>query len=147
MLFRNERISPVRKHGSAGFCTAIFAAVVLLASDATAHSTIKSTTPASGSIVPASPEKISIEFNEAARLIAVFVVAGGAAQRKLTFEPAGSATSFTMTAPQLTPGRNEVRWTALSKDGHPIKGTIIIVVKPGAAPQSPAQKPQQDRGH
>lgn len=146
MSIQNERFWRVGRHGRASLYGVLFAAAVaLLCNDATAHSTVKGTTPASGSILPASPEKISIEFNEAARLIAV-VVTSGAAERKLTFEPAASATSFTIPAPRLAQGRNEVRWTALSKDGHPIKGTIIIIVKPGATPQPATQKPQQDPG-
>jgi methionine-rich copper-binding protein CopC len=40
--------------------------------------------------------------------------------------------------PKLSNGRNEVKWKALSKDGHAISGSIIIVVKPGAVPTSPA---------
>jgi methionine-rich copper-binding protein CopC len=34
--------------------------------------------------------------------------------------------------PQLEAGRNEIRWVALSKDGHVIKGVIELTVKPAA---------------
>jgi copper resistance protein C len=102
---------------------------------ASAHSTLKRTDPASGSVLAASPATVVIEFNEPARLIAVAVAAPGQPERKLELPPSGSATSFTIKSPGLAKGRNELKWKALSKDGHPIGGTIILVVKPGAAPQ------------
>lgn len=130
-MFRNEPVSPVR---TSGLAMVFFAAAMVLWGTATGHSTLKKTSPASGSVLAASPEKISIEFNEAARLTAVVAAGADGSERRLKFEPENSATLFTVLAPQLAPGRNEVRWTALSKDGHVIKGTIILVVKPPAAP-------------
>lgn len=133
-----ERVNPVRRPAFPAFGLALFAAAIAaLCTDAIAHSTVKSTMPASGAILSESPATVSIEFNEAARLTAVVAASADGDERKLTFEPVSSATSFTILAPRLAPGRNEVRWTALSKDGHPIKGTIIIVVKPGADAQPP----------
>ena len=114
------------------------AAIALTASPALAHSTVKSTAPASGSVLPASPEEVTITFNEAARLTSVVVVAAGQPERKLKTAPSGSSTTFKVTAPNLANGRNEIQWKALSKDGHPVSGSIIIVVKPGAAQSSPA---------
>ena len=99
---------------------------------ASAHSTVKRTSPASGSVLSASPARIVIELNEEARLTSVVAVAADETERKLPFSPAGSALSFTVEAPGLAAGRNEVRWKALSKDGHPIAGTIILVIKPAA---------------
>ncbi|HTO75491.1 MAG TPA: copper resistance CopC family protein [Thermoanaerobaculia bacterium] len=97
-----------------------------------AHSTLKKTVPASGSVLTASPEEVRIEFNEPARLTSVVVESAGQNERRLEFAPSGSATSFTIREPKLANGRNEVRWKALSKDGHPISGTIILVIKPSA---------------
>lgn len=97
-----------------------------------AHSTVRSTEPASGTILPMSPPEIVIHFDGPTRLISVAVSAAGADERKLSFEPKGDAASFTIAAPELVPGRNEVVWRALSKDGHPISGTIILVIKPAA---------------
>ena len=36
--------------------------------------------------------------------------------------------------PELAPGRNEIRWTALSADGHVIEGSLIIVLRAMARP-------------
>lgn len=115
------------------------------AAPAFAHSTVDSTQPASGSILPESPEAVTITFNEEARLTAANVEVAGEKDRKLSFTPSGSSTTFTLTEPALVAGRNEITWKALSKDGHAIEGSIIIVIKPGATPSAPA--PSADHKH
>lgn len=107
-------------------------AMTVIAAAALAHSTVKSTVPASNSVVPASPPEVVINFNEPARLVSVVVALAGGTERKLQFTPVAEGTSFTIAAPQLEKGHNEIQWRALSKDGHPVSGTIVIVVKPGA---------------
>ena len=109
-----------------------------------AHSTVKRTVPASGSVLPSSPSEVLIEFNEPARMTGMVVVAAEQSERKLAFDPTGEATSFVAKEPRLGTGRNEVKWKALSKDGHPISGTIIVVIKPGA---KPAQAAPAHPGH
>lgn len=118
--------------------------LAMAAAPAMAHSTVKNTAPVSGSILPASPKEVTITFNEAARMTSVVVVEAGKPERKLDFMPAGSSTTFMVHDPNLAAGRNEIKWKALSKDGHPISGSIIIVIKPGAAPSSPSPAPAHD---
>lgn len=124
---------------------AALALLALTAAAAGAHSSIKRTAPASGSVLQASPAEIVIEFNEPARMTSLLVVAADQSERKLEFEPPSSTTSFVSKEPRLGAGRNEVRWRALSKDGHPISGTIIVVIKPGAKPPDPAGPPDPAR--
>ena len=96
---------------------------------AMAHTSATSTTPATNSVLDASPPKIGIAFKEAARLTSVVVHREGQSDRKLTFAPDSSATEFSVDNPALEAGKSEVRWTALSKDGHVVKGTIVLTVK------------------
>jgi len=113
---------------------------------ALAHSTVKSTVPASGSVVNRSPDSVFINFNEPARMTSVVVAETGKADRKLEFTPpSGSTTSFRIPSPDLGAGRNEIKWKALSKDGHPIAGSIIIVIKAGAT--SSGNAPATDEEH
>jgi methionine-rich copper-binding protein CopC len=121
------------------------AAMLLAAAPALAHSTVKNTVPVSGSVLPTSPAEVTINFNEAARVTSIVLIEAGKGERKLDFMPSGSATSFMVHDPKLGTGRNEIKWKALSKDGHPIEGSIIIVIKPGATPSSPA--PAKDHDH
>lgn len=127
---------------------ALALAFVLTAAPALAHSTIKNTVPVSGSVLPASPPEVVINFNEPASLTSIVVAEAGKPERKLAFMPSGSSTSFMVHNPNLAQGRNEIKWKALSKDGHPIEGSIIIVIKPGAAPSAPASAhPPGHEGH
>ena len=122
-------------------------ALAMTSAPALAHSTVKGTIPVSGSILPASPPESVINFNQEARLTSVVVVEAGKPERKLDFMPAGASTSFMVHDPKLAAGRNEIKWKALSKDGHPIEGSIIVVIKPGATPNTPPASPQEHHDH
>jgi copper resistance protein C len=122
--------------------------ILMAAAPAFAHSTVKSVTPASGSVLLASPAEIVITFNEPARMTSIVVDEPGAGERKLDAMPSGLATTFTLPAPKLGSGRNEIKWKALSKDGHPIQGSIIIVIRHGpAVPGGTNTTPEHKDGH
>ncbi len=107
-------------------------AVLLLAAiPAFAHTTLTSSVPASGSILPQSPERVTLSFGELTRLTSVVVTTSGG-ERRLAFEPTGAALEFHVGAPALANGRNELQWRALSRDGHVVSGSIILVVRPAA---------------
>lgn len=110
---------------------ACLAALALSASPAHAHTTLQQTSPASGSVMTESPQQVTLTFGEPTRLTSI-AVATASGERRLTFTPSGSATTFTVSAPNLATGRNELRWRALSRDGHPVEGAIIIVIRPAS---------------
>jgi methionine-rich copper-binding protein CopC len=105
-------------------CIATFA----LVAPARAHTTLRGSDPASGSVLTQSPPGLTLTFMEPARLTSLVLVTV-AGQRRLPFTPSGAALSFVAAEPALEAGRNEVRWTALSQDGHVIEGSIIIVLR------------------
>ncbi len=108
-----------------------YAAAMLLALSAVAslqaHTSLRSSSPASGSVLTQSPNELTLTFLEPARLTSLVLVTA-AGERKLPFK-SGSALTFRSAKPALSRGRNEVRWTALSRDGHVIQGSIIIVLR------------------
>jgi methionine-rich copper-binding protein CopC len=99
-----------------------------VAFNAAAHTTIRSSNPASGSVLTQSPPVFEMTFAERVRLTSL-ILANSKGEKKLAFKPAASALKFSSAKPGLVLGRNEIRWTALSQDGHVIKGTIIIVMR------------------
>ena len=111
--------------------TAITAAIILLqfTTPAFAHTAVTGTKPKSGSVLEESPPVVEINFKHAAQLTSVVVLEAGKAERKLAFTSRG-ATSFRLAAPNLGPGRSEIRWKALSGDGHVVNGLLILVIKP-----------------
>lgn len=108
-------------------------ATVWMAHAALAHTSIARTTPANGAILDASPPVIEISFREPAHLTSVVLSTADHAERALEFTPKSSAVSFRLDRPQLAAGRNEIRWKALSQDGHVISGTLLLTIKPSTA--------------
>ncbi|WP_430418193.1 copper resistance CopC family protein [Phenylobacterium sp.] len=105
-------------------------AATLLGGPAAAHTALAGSTPASGSILAASPKEIVLTFKEPTRVASVSVEAGGQPERRLTVATKGAARSVVIAEPRLAPGRNAVRWRAVSADGHAVSGEILIVIRP-----------------
>jgi methionine-rich copper-binding protein CopC len=97
-----------------------------------AHTSVASTSPKTGSELKASPPVIEIEFSSEARLTSVVAIDAKKSERPLQFTPKSSATAFTLPNPELAPGRNEIRWKALSRDGHVVTGSLVLVINPAA---------------
>ena len=108
-------------------------AVFALASAAGAHTTVESAKPTSGAVLDRSPATIEIRFKHAVQMTSIVVLEADKSERKLAFAPAASATLVTIDKPALHDGHNEIRWKALSKDGHVISGTLVYEVKQGSA--------------
>lgn len=106
--------------------------LLLASAAALAHTSLTRTSPANGAMLDTSPPVIEMSFREAVRLTSVVVVKPDRTQLTLAFTPEGSAAVFTVNRPQLAPGRNEIRWKALSKDGHVMSGTLLLTLKPAA---------------
>ena len=100
---------------------------------ACAHTSAVSTNPKSGSVLEQSPPNVEITFKDAVRMTSVVAVQEGKPERKLESSPQASATNFKIVNPQLGIGRNEIRWIALSKDGHVVKGVIELTLKAAAS--------------
>ena len=104
--------------------------LLLFTSPSFSHTTVTETVPRSGSVMERSPAVIKLAFAHAARLTSVLLVGPDDSQRKLEFTPAGSSDSFQFPDPGMITGRNEIRWKALSDDGHVISGSMIYTIKP-----------------
>jgi methionine-rich copper-binding protein CopC len=109
----------------------ILLASLFLASSFTgalAHTTLRASTPASGDVLTESPAEVTLEFIEPASMTSL-ILATAQGERRLAFTPTGSALTFKSPKPSFALGRNELRWRALSRDGHVIEGSIIIVLR------------------
>jgi copper resistance protein C len=98
-----------------------------------AHTKVESVSPPDGSVLEASPAVVEMRFHDAVSLTAVVVIQADKIERTLIFTPKGSANAFRLPDPQLAAGRNEIRWKALSKDGHVIGGSLHFEIKPAVA--------------
>jgi copper resistance protein C len=110
-------------------------AVFALASTfaAGAHTKVESANPANGAVLEHSPPTIELKFKHAVQMTSIVVLEADKSERKLTFAPAAGTTLVTIDNPALHAGRNELRWKALSKDGHVISGTLVYEIKSAGA--------------
>jgi copper resistance protein C len=98
-----------------------------------AHTTVESANPPNEAVLEQSPSRIELKFKHPVQMTSIVALGTDKVERKLTFAPAASAAVVTVDNPALKPGRNEIRWTALSKDGHVIDGTLVYVIKSASA--------------
>jgi methionine-rich copper-binding protein CopC len=97
-----------------------------------AHAHLESTQPLNGDHLKTSPDMISIRFGSAVEpALSKIVLTDGGDQLVTTglVESSDDAKALFVkpTAP-LKPGDYQVRWSALSHDGHPISGDFSFTV-------------------
>ncbi|MFW2852513.1 copper resistance CopC family protein [Sphingomonas sp. TX0543] len=111
-----------------GFRAALALILAAIPAAVQAHTALRSSNPPSGSVLTQSPPVLTLTFLEPASLTSLTLVTA-AGERQLSFTPTGSATTFNAARPGFARGRNEVRWRALSRDGHVVEGSIIVVLR------------------
>jgi copper transport protein len=123
-------------------------AAVLWAPAAAAHSSVSETSPSDGQVIAQYPQQVAVEFNETVTVApGSFQLVDAAGQQTtlpdpvLTPSPEGSR-AVSSPVPELIDGWYAVRWSAVSADGHPVKGTFTFYVGDPAA-ASAAQEVDQ----
>lgn len=112
---------------------AVTSLCLLFAANASlAHTALASSSPKANATLEQSPAAIEIQFRDPAKLTAVVVTGADTQSRKLEFAAGEKANIYVLPKPNLSAGRNEIKWTALSHDGHVIRGTLVFTIKPGA---------------
>jgi methionine-rich copper-binding protein CopC len=107
-------------------------ALAACAQFASAHAHLIDSTPANGEAV-ASPPSMRLKFSEALETnfssVALVGPGGKDVAAGKVEAAAGDAGTVTVSLPTLTPGAYSANWSALAKDGHRTKGTIMFTVK------------------
>ena len=126
---------------------ALLAAALLGASALTqAHSHLKESQPAEGSVLNAPPANIVLKFSEAARVTALTLQKEGGAEQKLAPLPTTASAEVSVPAGKLAPGKYVVSYRVVSDDNHIMSGKLHFTVDPSAAP-SAAKAPDHDHDH
>jgi methionine-rich copper-binding protein CopC len=114
---------------------AFLAAVLLGASALTyAHTHLKESLPAEGSVVNTPPSNIVLKFSGAARVTALTLQKDGGAEQKLSPLPTEPTAEVSVPAGQLAPGKYVVNWRVVSADNHVMSGKLNFTVDPSATP-------------
>ncbi len=122
------------------------AGVLALAAAAQAHTHLKQSAPAEGSVVTAAPTNIVLTFSESARVTALTVQKEGEAAQKLAPLPSTPAEQVTVPAPKLAPGKYVVNWRVVSDDNHIMSGKLHFTIDPTAVPAA-GKTPDHDHDH
>jgi len=108
------------------------AALLLLAAPAAAlaHAKMMDSNPKDGSTVGAGLSQIELKFSKPLRLSMVHVRDASKHDVPLKNKlPTAFAPAVKISVDGLTPGSYEVSWTAVTEDGHVMKGTFAFSVK------------------
>lgn len=116
------------------------AAVVGLATPASAHATLVSTDPAEGAVLPTAPGGVTFTFDEPVQLVPKGLLAFDASGDPVDIEASASGTEVEGDLPDgLDDGTYVVTWRVVSADGHPIAGSLTFHV---GAPSPKVEAPK-----
>lgn len=124
---------------------ALVGLVALLATPASAHSQLLSSSPAPGEAVE-TPTTVTFVFNEALIDAGTEVSVTDAAGEVLPLTPSyPEPTTVSVELPRLPDGAATVAWRVVSADGHPIEGVLdIVVANPPEPSPSPSPSPSPE---
>lgn len=116
------------------FCAfASIAMAMALSSAAHAHATLERSTPKANAIVEAAPKELRLQFNEPLEMafssVKLFDAQGAAVTPLSVASAKDSPKSMVATLPAMASGAYRVQWTALTRDGHKVKGEFAFRVK------------------
>ena len=96
---------------------------------AAAHSPLISSSPADGDVLAAVPNAIEIKFRGTARLVRLVLTGAQSGEVALSEEHLMvEKHRHTVALPAIAADEYEVRWRALSADGHLVKGSFSFTV-------------------
>ncbi|SCE96716.1 copper resistance CopC family protein [Micromonospora saelicesensis] len=118
---------------------AVLVAVLIPASPAWAHNSLKTATPARDATVPSAPTEVTLEFMQRLDPAFTTIVLTDAAKRKLaTGEPVVTGAKSTVQVTGTLPnGTYTVAYRVVSVDGHPVQGSYPFTVADPASSAAP----------
>ncbi|RAN94411.1 hypothetical protein GAR05_04933 [Micromonospora saelicesensis] len=118
---------------------AVLVAVLILASPAWAHNSLRTATPARDATVPSAPTAVTLEFMQRLDPAFTTIVLTDAAKRQLpTGEPVVTGAKSTVQVVDTLPnGTYTVAYRVVSVDGHPVQGSYPFTVADPASSAAP----------
>mgnify|MGYP006078439027 FL=1 len=111
------------------FNSAVAILGLVLTFSASAHISLKQSTPAQEAMLMKSPEQLSLTFGGEVRLAKVIIKDEKNKSINFDFKPSSTpSTDFSWSLPSLAQGTYTVKWTALGGDGHKMTDTFRFMV-------------------
>jgi len=112
-------------HKTSFWAAVLFAGMMATAS---AHSHLRTSTPAEGSTVTGSPAQVVLGFSESSHLAALTLTRGSDAAIKVAPLPQQAAQQLTVALPKLVAGAWTLDWRVIGDDGHVTHGSVHFTV-------------------
>lgn len=96
-----------------------------------AHTELEQSSPQNKAILKQAPPKVTLEFEEAVRLLNLKL--SGPNKKVIDIGFSASTTenkTFGYSLPPLSDGKYAIEWSALGDDGHKVKGVIHFAIDP-----------------
>ena len=147
---RSRAASSARRRRIGGGLLVVLA-VLVAPVPAHAHTELRESTPADSARLGAVPPEIRLRFSGPVELTFTTIELIGPDGRPIPLDqprhPGDSAAIVVArVGPLAAPGTYTVRWRTAAADGHPLTGSFIFVVEPGAAGLQPEVAPQAEAG-
>ncbi|MGO1166111.1 MAG: copper resistance CopC family protein [Janibacter sp.] len=141
-----DRPAPRRLRRAVAAGSLSVAALLLVATPATAHDHLVSSTPAEGATLDTAPDSIDLTFSGEIEQVgaAVELVTEDGSMVALDTPSARGDTLTSEVTGDLAAGEHTVRWKVVSADNHPISGALPFEVEESDA-SSATSAPTQDR--
>ena len=127
----------------------LIAAIVLMCiyTSAAAHTDMRSSTPADGSVINKAPEQIQLTFTASVSLVRLNLTDGSGKELELDFKPSTEPmTEYLMAMPLMQTGTYKVDWAVIGEDGHTVSNTFSFEIDP-SAPESHGHGAESDGDH
>lgn len=128
---------------AAGLAAAVIAAAILLiavASPAAAHAALIGTEPADGAVIEAAPARFVLRFSEPVSPLVFRLVSPGGASAELRGAERDGNALVVPAPPDLVTGTHLLSWRVVSKDGHPVGGSVVFSVGAPSGRPHPGSK-------
>lgn len=100
-----------------------------LSFSASAHISLKQSTPQNSAMLMQSPEQLTLTFSGEVQLAKVLLSDAANKQVDFNFKPSAKANSnFSWPLPKLEQGNYTVKWIALGGDGHKMSGNFDFML-------------------
>lgn len=131
------------------FNVAITILSLALTFSASAHVSLKQSTPENNAMLMQSPEKLSLTFSGDVRLAKVTVKNSKNQPMDISFKPSATPNkNFSWALPNLAKGNYTVKWIALGSDGHKMSGSFNFMLHNMESPSKMKQeKPDSHNKH
>ena len=110
------------------------------AAPAFAHAELLSSSPSNGAQLAESPAEIVLQFSETVDVTEIRLLDAGAVDADLG-PVSASGSTIRIDVPPLADGGYALTWRLVSKDGHPVTGSLAFAVGDSAVPPVPGSVP------